>query len=314
MDIPNLVLPVFAVILTGWLAAATGYMPRAMADALVRFAYNVAMPALIFLTIAQQPLHALLDWRFLAAFGGGSLICFAAVMLYSRMVLHREPASAIMIGLAAGMTNTTFVALPILQALYGQRGVLPAAIATVFIAVIMLPMSIVLLELAGRDDASRLHLRALTRQIVINPVMISTVLGLLWSLGQLPMPTALAAYTGIFGEALTPCALFAIGLGLTSDGLMSDLAPTTILAVIKLLLMPILVYGLCRLFGLSQFETLAAVMCAAVPTAKTAFIHAGEYRVEQSLVASTISLTTLLSVVTLLGWLYVLNILNATVQ
>lgn len=120
MDIPNLVLPVFAVILTGWLAGAVGYMPRSLAMPLVGFAYNVAMPALIFVTIAPEPVHGLLDWGFLAAFGGGSLLCFAAVFLAARARSSRGVGSSAMLGASASMTNTGFVALPILQAMYGR--------------------------------------------------------------------------------------------------------------------------------------------------------------------------------------------------
>jgi predicted permease len=73
--------------------------------------------------------------------------------------------------------------------------------------------------------------------------------------------------------------------------------------------MPALVYGLCAALGLSPLYTIAAVVCAAVPTAKTVYILAGEYKVEEALVAATVSITTLLSVVTLLCWLYVLSTL-----
>jgi malonate transporter len=48
-----------------------------------------------------------------------------------------------------------------------------------------------------------------------------------------------------------------------------------------------------------------------VPTAKTVYILAGAYEVEEPLVAATVSITTLLSVVTLLGWLYALSGLSA---
>jgi hypothetical protein len=44
MEVADLVLPVFAVIVTGWLAGWVGYIPRSLADDLVHFAYNVAMP------------------------------------------------------------------------------------------------------------------------------------------------------------------------------------------------------------------------------------------------------------------------------
>jgi malonate transporter and related proteins len=49
---------------------------------------------------------------------------------------------------------------------------------------------------------------------------------------------------------------------------------------------------------------MAAVICAAVPTAKTAYILAGEYRCEEMLVASTVSPTTLASIISLVVWLY----------
>jgi hypothetical protein len=44
-----------------------------------------------------------------------------------------------------------------------------------------------------------------------------------------------------------------------------------------------------------------------VPTAKTVYILAGAYKVEEPLVAAAVSMTTLLSVVTLLGWLFALS-------
>jgi malonate transporter len=76
-------------------------------------------------------------------------------------------------------------------------------------------------------------------------------------------------------------------------------------------IMPLVVYGLCVASGLDPLYTIAAVVCAAVPTAKTVYILAGAYEVEEPLVAATVSITTLLSVVTLLGWLYALSGLSA---
>ncbi len=55
MRIADLILPVFAVILTGWIVGYTGYLSRALSDALIHFAYNIAMPALLIVTIAQEP-------------------------------------------------------------------------------------------------------------------------------------------------------------------------------------------------------------------------------------------------------------------
>ena len=143
MRIADLILPVFAVILTGWIVAYTGYLSRALSDALIHFAYNIAMPALLIVTIAQEPSHSLINWRFLVAFGGGSLLCFILVFGIMSIRASRSLASRTMHGMAASMTNTGFVALPVLQAIYGQHAVLPAAIATVFVAVVMFPLAVI---------------------------------------------------------------------------------------------------------------------------------------------------------------------------
>jgi hypothetical protein len=207
--------------------------------------------------------------------------------------------------MAAAMTNTGFVALPILHSIYGQPAVLPAAIATVFVAGVMFPMTVILLESEGRGTGTAGSV-TLVKQIVLNPMVLSTLIGLAWTITGLPMPAPLAAYMNIFAAALTPCALFAIGLSLSVEGIRSNLMASIALAVVKLVIMPLIVYGLCVASGLNPLYTIAAVICAAVPTAKTVYILAGEYKVEEPLVAATVSVTTLASVATLMGWLYAL--------
>lgn len=302
MEVASLVLPVFAIIVTGWLAGELGYLSRSLADALVHFAYNVAMPALLIVTIAQEPARNLLEWRFLLAFGGGSLVCFALVFTAVRS--KHDLASSTIRGMAAAMTNTGFVALPILHAIYGQPAVLPAAVATVFVAAVMFPITVILLE---KDTRGPAHSPALVKQIVLNPMVLSTLIGLVWAITGWPIPAPVATYLNMIAAALTPCALFAIGLGLSVEGLRSNLRASFALAAVKLVVMPLIVYGLCVVLSLNPLYTVAAVVCAAVPTAKTVYVLAHEHKVEEKLVAATVSITTMLSVATLLVALYLLS-------
>jgi predicted permease len=312
MQIADLILPVFAVILTGGIVGFTGYLSRTLSDALIHFAYNIAMPALLIVTIAQEPAQSLINWRFLVAFGGGSLLCFVLVFGLMSIRGSRSLASRTMDGMAASMTNTGFVALPVLKAIYGQHAVLPAAIATVFVAVVMFPTAVILLELGQRDaHGSRTAPMTTVKRIVLSPMVISTLIGMAWSVLGLPMPGPVTAYLGILADALTPCALFAIGLGLSIDGLRANIGRASLLSVVKLVIMPLIVYGLSVFLRLDPLYTIAAVICAAVPTAKTVYILAGAYRSEEMMVASTVSLTTLASIFSLVVWLYGLSGLAA---
>lgn len=306
MHLAGTILPIFAIILAGWVAGVSGYMPRDLAAPLMRFSYYVAMPALVFLTIADETLHSLLDWRFVAAFGGGSMLCFAAVMMFERIVRGVSVRKSAMLAAAVSMTNTGFVALPILKSLFGQPGVLAAAIATIFVGAIIFPVLVVLLEI-DRPDASRsLRGAALIRQIATNPVILATVCGVIWSIVGVKLPGPVVSLLTILGEALTPCALFSIGLDLTLSELRQRPGLYALLTTLKLAVVPLVVYVLCIAAQLDRTATIAAVVCAAVPTAKSAYVLAAEYDVEKAVVSGVISMTTLFSVVTLLGWLHIL--------
>jgi len=305
MTIVNLVVPVTGIILVGWLAGYFNYVARNVSEGLIHFAYNIAMPSLLFVTLAQENLESLLAWRFLLAFGGGSLICFAVVFLFGTGRGDADIGRRTMLGLSAAMTNTAFVALPILHRLYGPSGVLPAAIATMFIALVMFPMAALLLEWQGGGD--RQPFRQLARHVVLNPLVLSTILGTAWAITGVPVPALLDNLLRTFGDALAASALFAIGLGLSFDTVRANFRPAMGLAVVKLVVLPALVWGLALLCGVDQHFTVAAVVCAAVPTAKTVYVLAAEHRCEEPLVASTISLTTLLSIGSLVFWLSVLT-------
>jgi malonate transporter and related proteins len=305
MHLAGMILPIFAIILTGWLARVSGYMAHSLAPSLMQFAYHAAMPALVFLTIADESLRSLLDWRFLGAFGGGSMICFALMLLAVRVARRESLGTSAMLAAAVSMTNTGFVALPILKTLYGKPGVLAAAVATVFVGAIMFPVLVVLLEISRYDSSRKISAVALIRQIATNPVILATICGLLWSVGGLTLPRPVASFLTILGEALTPCALFAIGLDLSLSELRGRVVLYALLTFLKLAIVPLVVYALCLAMALDRTATIAAVVCAAVPTAKSAYVLAVQYDIEKSVVGAVISMTTLLSIVSLLAWLYI---------
>jgi hypothetical protein len=145
------------------------------------------------------------------------------------------------------------------------------------------------------------------KHIVLNPMVISTLIGMLLAVLNLRLPAPITSYLGILADALTPCALFAIGLGQSVDGLRTNIGRASLLSAVKLAIMPVIVYGLSVSLRLDPLYTIAAVICAAVPTAKTVYILAGEYQCEETLVASTVSMTTLVSIISLVAWLYGLS-------
>jgi len=178
----------------------------------------------------------------------------------------------------------------------------------VFVAVVMFPAAVLLQELDPRSSGGSDFTPAkLVRHVILNPMVLSTLVGIAWAAAGAPMPGSVNAYLQILADALTACALFAIGLGVSMDGLRAKIGRSAVLAAVKLGLMPLIVLGLSIALRLEPLTLIAAVVCAAVPTAKTVYILSGEYHCEEPTVAATISLTTLCSIGTLIAWIYVLT-------
>ena len=169
----------------------------------------------------------------------------------------------------------------------------------------MFPLTVILLErepcTALRDSAG------LVKQILLNPMVLSTLIGLVWAITGLPIPAPVAAYLNIIAARLRPARCLPSGLACRSTVCDRTSKASFALATVKLVVMPLIVYGLCVVTGLNPLYTVAAVICAAVPTAKTVYVLAHEHKVEEKLVAATVSVTTMLSVATLLVALYLLS-------
>ena len=312
MEILGLVLPIFGVLLTGMAFAHFKILPEHTADILVQFAFKVTIPALLIIVIAQEPVDRLFDPPFIAAFGGGVLALYLLILMGALFWKGEKLGPATMFATVCVACNTGFVALPILHTLFGHKAVLPAAIANI-LAVVLFLITIVLLELAEeREKGEREPIFVSIKRVAFNPVIYSTVIGIVWAVSGLPFPKILSDYLGVLAAALTPCALFAIGMSIRLDELRQSGSAIIFATVVKLVVLPALVLLLSQLLGLSPLLAVAAVVAACVPTAKTTYMLANQYGQRVEPVADTISVTTIFSVGSMFVWLVLLSHLYPT--
>ena len=74
----NVVLPVFGIILCGYLAGRLGILGEASSDAVNRFVYFFALPPLLFIAMARTSVGAVLNWTFIVGYLGGVLLTVVA--------------------------------------------------------------------------------------------------------------------------------------------------------------------------------------------------------------------------------------------
>ncbi|WP_170426980.1 AEC family transporter [Ruegeria arenilitoris] len=307
MELINLIAPVFAVILTGYAFSWTNLLSKETSDALVQFAVYVLIPAIMFYLIGQEEFANLLNYGFYISYGGTLLVLFAALFLGLKTVVGFQVGSATVAAFAGVASNTALVALPILHAIFGSKGALPAVLANLVVAILLLVMTTVLESSAGHKANAKTPIYKILLNVLKNPIIAATLLGVVYSFTGIGFSDAVSDYLELLSQALAAVALFAIGFT-TSVRTIVQTGPLILsLTVVKLVVAPGLVLLAAHLVGLDPLWTIAATISAAVPTAKNIFLLAKHYDQEPQLAAHIVSATSFLAVGTLIMWLFVLH-------
>jgi len=298
--IVNVVLPVFAIIASGWFCGRMGLLGDGASQALNGFTYFAALPALFFGAMATAPLKETFNLPFIADYLGALVVLAVLTWLVAGRLF---PGRADQIGLqnmAANFSNTGYMGIPLLITAFGEAGKLPAVISTVLNGAIVMPFYIAVVEYNRSDAAHRAQVFADAGLGVIkSPLVISAVLGILWSGLGVPVPVFLAQYCNILGAAAPPAALFAMGLFMVGKSFKGDRGEIALLTGLKLLLHPLLAFGMLLLIPLEKVWSDSLLVLAALPTGSLVFVLSNLYGVYTQRSTGVIIASTFVSVVTL---------------
>ncbi|NDV87395.1 AEC family transporter [Aurantimonas aggregata] len=314
----NVIVPIFSLIAIGFLVARAKLLPAATGDALARFVFVVAVPLLLFRTLATAEFGAanpLLLW--LAYFGAVTLTWTASTLLV-RAVTASDHRRGVIAGISASFANTVFVAIPALQRAYGDAGLEPLLLIMSIHLPVMMIASTLLIERAAHLDARETGtappaaslVRTLARvgkNLATNALVIGIVAGMLWRLTGLELQSHLDEVTRLLAGTAGPLALFSLGMSLTRYGLRGDILSSAIVSTLSLLVMPALVFAAGTALALPPLWLKGAVITAASPVGVNAYLLAVHFRSGERLAATTILVSTVLSVLTLSLWLIVLG-------
>jgi len=288
--------PVFALVACGVLAGRFRLINPDSSEALNRFVYAFALPALLFVAVYRGSLDELLgSGSFLAgvilATFGTALAGFAL----SHFVWRAAPGESVMRALNASFANTGYLGIPLVTVAYGERAGLPAALATVATNIVSFAVAIACLELLAnrRGGGIPRALAGVARSPLIWPIALAVAL---LALGvKVPLP--IERFASLLAAAAGPCALFAIGLFVSQLSIREGLRASWPTSALKLVLHPLLMAALAFYFlPIDAFWAKIAVVCASLPLGATAFVLAQRYRLLEAETSSGAVLSTAASV------------------
>jgi malonate transporter len=298
----EILIPVFALILAGFACRRCGVLGPNAASELNRFVVWLALPALLFDTMARATWQQLDQPAFIATF---SIACAGAfvLILASRLLGGLHLADASIEAIAAAYPNTGYIGFPLCMIAFGTSSLTPTTIATILVACVLFAIAIVLIEIGLQTERrpDKLGLKVL-KSLACNPLIVSPIAGVAVAGVHLTLPASAETFLKLLSGAASPCALVGLGLFLAERRPAGGGAPRGALLLIgtKLLVQPALAWWLAvRVFALPDALVDMTVVLAALPTGTGPFMLAEFYRREAHVASRTILLSTLGSLVSL---------------
>jgi predicted permease len=296
----NVALPVFGIILAGYLAGRAGILGGESSKALNGFVYYVALPALIFVSMARVPVGAVFDWSFIGAFFGAQVLTFAVAVAVARFAFPGSLAELSLHGIASVFSNTGYMGLPLMLIAFGEAGALPGIISTVINGSVNIGIGIALIELDRSRGQGLLHILGdVGKGVAKSPLVLAMLAGLLASWSGVVLLEPLVRFCDLLGAAAPPAALFAIGLFLVGQSVTTGIGEVSWLTFLKLVVNPLAAWVLAvHVFEMDAVWTAATVILSATPVGSTLFVLAQRYDVYVQRTAGVILLSTVFSVLT----------------
>lgn len=296
-------LPAFGLLALGALLKRVLLPEDAVWAGIERLIYWVLLPSLIVAALAQVDLATLPLGRIFVVIWGALGIGTVLALLLSRAL--RQDHGAMTSVLMGGIRFNNLMGFAIAGALFGQEGIVMAAVATGVIVPFVQFVTTAAFAIGGRGPGFRpLHV---ARQIALNPLIIACIIGFaIAALGGLPPgigPTVQA-----LGRASVALGLLCVGAALAAESFSDRPALQFLTGFQKLVIMPALTLGLCRLFGLEGLTVTVAVLFMALPTAATSYVMSRAMGGDARLMAAITTTEHIASVLTLPLWVLVLGL------
>lgn len=292
----RIVLPVFLVIALGFLLRRMKLFDDAFTRQTNRLVYLVFLPILLFYKISQADFVT--DFNGPLVVGSSlAIVCLFAISQAYGHLRKYSPASLGSFSQGSFRGNLAFVGLAICLNAYGESGLTRASILMGFLVPVLNLFAIIALIWPQRYNDSNGPKQNWLREIMLNPLIIASFTGIIWSYFSLPVPIILKSSLGIVSGLTLPLALLAIGGSFSLQRLKGDLKSAGIATLLKLLGMPLVAGLLLIAFGVQGVDLGIGILLAGTPTATATYIMAHQMKADAELAGSIVMLSTLMSAV-----------------
>lgn len=302
IEILTIMAPVFGIIALGYVSGRTGYLTDQTGRGIADFAFNIAIPALLFRTILLAKFDGVAPLGILASFFGAACLVWALSAVATRFMLRRPAADGPSIAMTSVFGNTVMLGLPIGVAAFGQDALAPISVilavhAPLFLTSATLHSALVAERGGGSVGAA---LWGITGQLIRQPLILAILTAAVWRTTGIALPKPMLVMAEMLALAGVPAALVALGLSLRTFTIGGDRPTLALVLALKLLALP-LVAGVLAV-GVFQLPPLSAkvvILLAALPAGANSYLYCVKTGRAVNAASGAVALGTALSALTI---------------
>ena len=302
----NAVLPMCLVMALGYGTRRLGWIRREEISAINKIAFRIFLPCLLYYNVYCSDLSGSFDPLLMAYAVGGVLLTFGLSLGYTLLTEKLPERRGVMI---QGMFRSNYVimGIPVATALLGadQLGTVSILIAVVVPLFNML--AVIVLEVFRGQRPKPLHVLG---QIVKNPLVIASALGILTLAAGIRLPHILEQTIQNISAIASPLQLFLLGAFFQFSGLKTYRRELVTVSAAKLIVAPGLFLGLGALLGFRGVAFVSLIGVFASPTAVNSFTMAQQMGGDAELAGDIVVTTSAVSILTMFLWIFLFKSLG----
>lgn len=302
----NATIPVFLVMVAGYVFRRIKLVDDGFVKTLNRFNYVVTLPVLLFTDISEADFYDVWDTGFVLFCFLVTLLCICAISIIAHIFIKDKATIGEFIQ-ASYRGSAAVLGVAFIQNIYGSSSIAPLMIlATVPLYNVA---AVIILSLTAPDSSGfdKAGLKKSLKGIATNPIIISIFLGMVVSVLRVPKVTIVSKTLHNMSVLATPLALIGLGAGFEGRRALSKIKPTIICSFNKLFVMPAIFLPVAAYFGFRDEKMVAILIMLGAPTTVSCYIMSKNMGHEGVLSSSCVVSTTFLSSIFITLWLYILK-------
>ena len=303
----NVIAPVFFLMVLGYLLVNyTSLADRKLTKQANAIVFKIFLPCMLFYNVYQSDIGAEIHSRIKLCIwaAGGLLILFVLLCLIVPKVVKQENQQGVVI---QGIFRSNYVifGVAVVQNMYGVKSTTTAAILSAILVPMYNFLAVVALSIFGEKRET--DWKKIILDIVKNPLIISSVLGIIFSLLGIRLPTVVDTTVQDLAKLSTPIAFMILGGDLDFSKVRGNLKVASVVLTIKLVILPLIMIPMIVMMGYRDADLLSGLLAYQTPVAVSSYIMAQQAGADGQLAGQLVVFSSVLSIFTLFVTILILR-------